>query len=182
MLKKPHLIGKNITLRPITPADAEAMFASLADKESQRLTGTQQTFTLEQVQNYCQKVATADDRADYAITRKDNPHYIGEVVLNDIDEENRSASFRIALASQAHFGQGYGTEATQLILDYGFQTLHLHRIELEVYDFNPRAQHVYEKAGFVREGLRRDVLLWEGRYYNAITMSMLSHEYQSRGK
>ncbi|NIW45005.1 MAG: N-acetyltransferase, partial [Gammaproteobacteria bacterium] len=69
-------------------------------------------------------------------------------------------------------------EATRLILEYGFRTLKLHRIELEVYDFNPRAQHVYEKVGFIKEGVRRDVLLWEGLYHSAIVMSILAHEFR----
>ncbi|WP_420641300.1 GNAT family N-acetyltransferase [Candidatus Leptofilum sp.] len=177
MLTKPILTGECIVLRPITVDDAAAMFASLADEESMRLTGTQQTFTFEQVRQHCQRIAQADDRVDYAITLKDDPTYLGEVVLNEIDWHNRSASFRIALASKTLFGKGYGTEATQLIVDFGFQTLKLHRIELEVYDFNPRAQHIYEKVGFKKEGVRRDVLLWNGRYQNAIIMSILEDEY-----
>ena len=55
--------------------------------------------------------------------------------------------------------------------------LDLHRIELEVYDFNPRAIHVYKKAGFIQEGIRRDVLLWDGKYQSAIVMSMLKSDY-----
>ncbi len=178
MLEKPTLTSERLILRPITEADALDMFASLSDAESMRLTGTQQNFTLEQVQQYCQRVAQADDRFDYAITVPGDPTYLGEVVLNDIDQINRSASFRIALASEKLFGRGYGTEATQLIVDFGFQSLKLHRIELEVYDFNPRAQHVYEKVGFVREGIRRDVLLWDGVYHSAIVMSILENEYK----
>lgn len=179
MIEKPVLTGRRVTLRPITPDDAPAMFAALDDAEGMRLTGTQQTFTLAQVRQHCVRVAAADDRADYAITLPDDPAYIGEAVLNDIDWINRAANFRIALAGQRYYGQGYGTEATRLILDYGFRTLGLHRIELEVYDFNPRAQRVYEKVGFVREGVRRDVLLWEGEYHSAIVMSLLADEYKS---
>ncbi|WP_420628741.1 GNAT family N-acetyltransferase [Candidatus Leptofilum sp.] len=180
MVTKPILTGERIVLRPITVDDAAAMFASLSDEESMRLTGTQQTFSFEQVQQHCQRVSQADDRVDYAITLKDDPAYLGEVVLNEIDWQNRSASFRIALASETLFGKGYGTEATQLIVTFGFHTLRLHRIELEVYDFNPRAQHVYEKVGFVREGMRRDVLLWNGRYQSAIIMSILEDEYADK--
>ena len=180
MLEKPILLGSNIILRPITAADAAAMFASLADAESMRLTGTQGSFSYDQVRQHCQRIEGADDRADYAITRKDDSTYIGETVLNNIDWENRSANYRIALAEQRLFGKGFGTEATRLILDYGIRTLGLHRIELEVYDFNPRARYVYEKVGFVQEGVRRDVLLWEGTYHSAIVMSILSDEYKKR--
>ncbi len=171
-------MGDKIVLRPITEDDAPAMFAALADREMLRLTGSQQTFTYDAVQQFCRRVMSADDRADYAITLKGDPTYMGEVVLNNIDWLNRTANFRIALGQQALLGLGYGTEATRLILDYGFRSLNLHRIELEVYEFNPRAQRVYEKVGFVREGVRRDVLLWEGQYYNAITMSILEEEYR----
>ncbi|MGB1253365.1 MAG: GNAT family N-acetyltransferase [Candidatus Promineifilaceae bacterium] len=177
MLEKPILTGTRINLRPITVDDAAGMFASLSDEESMRLTGTQASFTFEQVEAFCQRISTADDRVDYAITLKDDPAYIGEVVLNDIDWDNRSANFRITLGSSAYFGKGYGSEATRLIIDFGFRQLKLHRIELEVYDFNPRAQHVYEKVGFKREGIRRDTLLWNGVYQSAIGMSILEDEY-----
>lgn len=179
MLDKPILQGETITLRPLGPEDAAAMFASFSDEESTRLTGTHETFTLAQIKAYCARIVDADDRVDYAITLKDNPALVvGEVVLNDINWHNQAANFRIALYHQDYFGKGYGTQATQLILKHGFETLDLHRIDLEVYDFNPRAAHVYEKAGFVREGIKRDALLWQGTYQDAIIMSILKPEYE----
>lgn len=177
MLEKPVLVGEKVVLRPITVDDAPAMYEGLFDQESMRLTGTQESFTFAQIEQYCQRVREADDRADFAITLGDDDTYIGEAVLNEIDWVNRSANYRIALANKTYFGKGYGTEATKLVIDYGLRTLDLHRIELEVFDFNPRAQHVYEKVGFVFEGIRRDVLLWEGEYHNAIVMSILKPEY-----
>ena len=61
----------------------------------------------------------------------------------------------------------WGTEATRLIVGYGFEKLGLHRISLEVYAFNPRARRAYEKVGFVAEGVLRDALLWEGERVDA---------------
>jgi RimJ/RimL family protein N-acetyltransferase len=83
-------------------------------------------------------------------------------------------SFRIALAGPHAFGRGYGTEATRLVLDFAFDTVGLHRVGLEVFDFNPRAQRVYEKCGFVREGVLRDALRWDGRRHDALAMSVLA--------
>lgn len=48
------------------------------------------------------------------------------------------------------------------VVDHGLTTMGLHRISLEVYAFNPRARHVYEKVGFVHEGTGRDALLFDG--------------------
>ena len=178
MLAKPVLEGKRVTLRPITAADAEAVFASLSDAEGRWLTGTQQDFTLAQVRAFCARVEGADDRLDYAVTLPNDPRYRGEVVLNEIDAANKSAHFRIALSGPER-GKGYGSEATELLLEHAFNVLGLHRVSLEVFAFNPRAQHVYKKLGFVQEGVLRDVLFWNGKYHSAIKLSLLGPDYRA---
>jgi RimJ/RimL family protein N-acetyltransferase len=60
-----------------------------------------------------------------------------------------------------------------LIVDYVFAELPVNRLELEVYAFNPRAIAIYEKVGFRREGVRRDALLWDGEFVDAIMMSVI---------
>ena len=49
----------------------------------------------------------------------------------------------------------------------------LHRLELQVYAFNPRAQRAYEKCGFRVEGRRRDALLWDGERVDVLDMGIL---------
>ena len=178
-MEKPTLKGKNITLRPITKADAQAMFAGVNEPEGSRLTGTTATFTFEQVEAHCARVFEADDRVDLAITLPDG-QYVGEVVLNEIDTDNRSAVFRTALAGPEHYNKGYGSEALELLLDYAFGPLNLHRIDLEVFAFNPRALHVYEKVGFVREGLKREVLWWDDEWVDVIVMGILEKDYAAK--
>lgn len=177
---KPTLAGQRVTLRPLGPGDADALFAAVQDEESRRLTGTQQAFTREQIEAWCRRVATAQGRIDLAITERGTGEFLGEVVLSEIDETNRNAHFRIALKGPSAFGRGYGTEAARLLLGYGFEALGLHRIELEVFAFNPRALHVYEKLGFKREGVRREVLRVGGRYHDAVLMSLLRREWRCR--
>lgn len=171
---KPTLTGPTVTLRPITAADAPAMFEALADEESNRLTGTQQSFTLDQVEAHCARVAAAEDRFDFAITTADDPMYLGEAVVMDIDPDNRSAVFRISLASESLFGRGLGSAATAMIIDFALGELDLHRLELEVYAFNDRARHMYESLGFVEEGVRRDALWQDGAFHDAVIMSILA--------
>lgn len=64
---------------------------------------------------------------------------LGEVTLIDLDTDNRSMNFRIALTENNVFGRGYGTEATRAVVNYGLDVVGLHRIELQVYAFNLRA-------------------------------------------
>lgn len=177
---KPTLQGRTVVLRPLGGEDADAVFAAVQDEESKRLTGTQRSFTREQIGAWCDSVAEAEGRVDCAIVATDDGRFLGEAVLNDISETNRSANFRIALASPEHYGKGYGTEAARLMLAYGFESLELHRIELEVFAFNARAMHVYEKLGFRREGVRREVLFMDGRYHDAVVMGLLRREFGSQ--
>lgn len=178
---RPVLTGRLVRLRPLVASDADVMFASLDDAETMRLTGTRRAFTLEQVRAWCAGLETADDRVDLAITSREDGAYLGEVVLNEIEPLDRRASFRIALAGMRHVGRGYGGEAARLLLGHAFDVLRLHRVELEVYAFNSRALHVYEKLGFRREGIRRDALWQDGAFHDAIQMGMLEGELVREG-
>ena len=59
-----------------------------------------------------------------------------------------------------------------------FDVMNLHRVELTVYDWNPRAIRVYEKVGFQREGVLRDGIFKAGRWNNLVLMSILRGELQ----
>ena len=60
------------------------------------------------------------------------------------------------------------------MLAFAFGELGLHRVELEVFDFNARARAVYTKCGFETEGVRRGGLLWAGRRHDVILMAALN--------
>jgi RimJ/RimL family protein N-acetyltransferase len=62
------------------------------------------------------------------------------------------------------------------VIDYGLDVVGLHRISLSVFAFNPRAKRVYEKCGFVQEGIARDALFWDGVWVDSINMSILSSD------
>ena len=63
-------------------------------------------------------------------------------------------NFRIGISHSEERGKGIGTWATEVTRDFAFEKLKLHRLELEVYSFNPRAERAYLKAGFRKEGVR----------------------------
>lgn len=173
---KPILGTGRIVLRPLTASDADAMYASLSEPEATRLTGTQAEHTLEDVQRYCERIESAADRVDYGIVACGT--LIGEVVLNNIDPANERADFRIAIWQPDHRDKGYGLQACQLMIHHGFESIGLNRIAPEVYAFNPRARHVYEKQGFVFEGTRRQALFWNGAWIDAIAMAILRSDYE----
>ncbi len=172
---KPTLTGDLVILRPISSADADDMWADLHDAEAMRLTGTHSSFDRDQIDQWCASRAGQVDRLDLAVVDRASDGWAGEVVINEWDADNRSCSLRIALGPGAR-GRGLGTEAIRLVVDYVFDQIDdppVNRVSLEVYDFNRRAIAVYEALGFRREGVLREVLAWDGRFHDAIVMSML---------
>ncbi|MBA3524015.1 MAG: GNAT family N-acetyltransferase [Geodermatophilaceae bacterium] len=161
-----------LRLDPMGPRHRDDVLATLADPEVLRLTGTHATNLAAGVDAHLARMATAADRADWAIIGSSDGRYLGEAVLNDLDADNASMNFRIALSGS--YGEGYGTEATRAVVAYGFDVLGLHRISLGVYAFNPRAVRAYAKSGFVHEGVARDALRWDGAWHDEITMAVLA--------
>lgn len=186
--EKPTLAGDLVTLRPFRDEDLPAMTAAISDPEVVRLTGSAHT-TEEAAQPpdenrlrdwYATRNAQ-QERLDLAIVDNASGACVGEVVLNEWEEPNASCNFRI-LIGPAGRDRGLGTEATRLVLAHAFEALGLHRVSLEVYAFNPRGQQAYEKAGFVREGVRREALRFDGQWVDSILMAVLDHEWaQHRG-
>ncbi len=74
-------------------------------------------------------------------------------------------------------GNGQGQHALHTIVDHVFQTLHAHRLWLDVFESNARALHVYRKAGFQREGTLREAIYRDGEFHTLLLLSMLDREY-----
>jgi RimJ/RimL family protein N-acetyltransferase len=106
--------------------------------------------------------------------------HIGAIGFHQIDWRNRSGDIGIVIGEKSCWNQGYGTEATGLLIKHGFDTLNLHRISLRVFENNRRAIKCYEKLGFVVEGRLRHAMYREGRYLDEILMSILRPEWQAR--
>jgi RimJ/RimL family protein N-acetyltransferase len=172
---KPTLTGDRVVLRPFTPGDIPVMQALLDDPELRLLTGSTD-LTFGDVTEWYATRNSQTDRLDLAVTDRQTGECVGEAVLNEWSPNNRSCSFRIAIGPAGR-GRGLGTEAVRLIVGYGFEQLGLHRISLEVYAFNPRARHVYEKVGFTTEGVLRDALHHDGAWVDATVMSILAPEW-----
>ena len=185
---KPTLLGERTVLRPFTGADIAAMGPVLADPEVLRLTGSVHTtreatsrppVLTERELEWYRTRKDQPDRLDLAIVDLASDECVGEAVLNDLSDVDQTCGFRILVGPRGR-GRGLGTEATRLIVHHAFRPTDLHRIELEVYAFNPRARRVYEKVGFVVEGRRRDALRFDDERVDAIMMSVLRPEWAAR--
>jgi len=174
---KPILTGQLVILRPVTVDDAPGLVELLNDPEARKLTGTHGSVrpgVEARARHWYGSRAELDNQLYLAITERSTSEFVGEVVLDDLDPDNRSCSFRIALVGPRAYNRGFGSEATSLVVAHALETVGLHRVELEVHDFNPRARHVYERAGFVHEGTKRQALLWQGQWIDTHIMAVVA--------
>lgn len=81
------------------------------------------------------------------------------------------------IGDKNYWDQGYGREAIELVLNYGFNILNLNNIMLNVYSFNKRAITCYENIGFKEIGRRREAYILGKRKYDEIHMDILADEF-----
>lgn len=81
---------------------------------------------------------------------------------------------------QAYQGKGYGSEAIEWIVEWGFRHANLHRIEIGAFAWNEGALRLYERLGFVIEGRKREAAWHDGQYMDVVEMSMLEREWRER--
>lgn len=139
----------DITLRLIELGDLDK-YCDVINNPSEEVdyfTGTTGSFTREQIENYVKKIVNDETRYDFLITNKKN-EILGEIVINGIDYEKKTGHYRIAIFNKENFGKGYGYLGTKTILNFVFYVLNLDEIFLEVYPFNERGVHLYQKLGF----------------------------------
>lgn len=178
MVAKPTLTGEMLVLRPVAARDVEAILDSVNDPEGRRLTGESRTYTWAEVEAWVAHTMTATDRVDLAVTRQGHDEYLGEIVLDRIDEAASNARMRLAMRP-AYRSRGYGTEAIDLVLGLAFDGLGLHRVGLEVLALNTRMQAIVENLGFRVEGRRREGARDGERWCDVVLLGLLEDEFRA---
>jgi len=120
--------------------------------------------------------ASATD-IEFAVIETESGRHVGVAGIHGLNWVARHCEFRILMGERDVWGQGYGTEATQLMVVYAFEVLNMAKVWLGVVKDNAGAVRCYEKAGFVREGELRNEVYRNSRYYDVIRMSILRDEY-----
>lgn len=125
-----------------------------------------------------EKSIERSDEIRFMIRLLDQDEPVGMATLDGILWSQRTAWLAIGLGERWAWGQGYGTEALNLILRYGFGVLNLHRVSLTVFEYNRRAIRTYEKLHFAVEGRAREFLERNGRRWDMLFMGLLRHDWE----
>jgi len=135
--------------------------------------------SMEDEENWYEGMTGSPEHRLLTVYDRENLKPIGNTGLHQIDSRHGTAEFGIVIGEREYWGRGFGTEATRLMLDYGFTGLGLHCIRLRVFSPNERAIRCYENVGFRRAGRLREAERRGNHRFDHILMDMLHHEFES---
>jgi len=102
--------------------------------------------------------------------------YVGYVNLNSIDERHGTFSVGIQIVSN-ECGKGYGTAAMRIIMRYAFDERRLNKYYGSVIENNIASATMLKKLGCTQEGVRREQIFMNGRYWNEIFFGITANEF-----
>ena len=167
--------GKRIKFAPLDRKHIDIFLKWFNDPEITQYLQMYKPITRDWEEEWFSALKQKEDMVHFSILLLDqeNPEkIIGNCAIHNINPRNRKCTCGITIGEKEYQSKGYGTEAMKMLVEYGFNTLNINRIELSVWDFNIRAYKSYQKVGFVEEGRRRESRYHNGKYYDEIVMAI----------
>jgi RimJ/RimL family protein N-acetyltransferase len=175
------LVGKKTYLRPVELADTKLIQKWHNDpkiRKMARLGELPVTYTKEEGDI---RVAKDSKEEIYLIVvKKSTNKPIGFVRLNFIDTVSRNMWLRFVVGDPKVWGKNFAHDALNHVLGWLFSELNIHRVTLETYATNTRAIRFFQKLGFKQEGVVRDAVYFDGKYYDIISLGILASEFKKK--
>jgi diamine N-acetyltransferase len=174
------IVGEKVALGPLRP-DLAADYARWMNQLDVRRgldhlgIATQQSQEKWVEENIVKGAMREPQAAEFTVYDRADSTPVGTTGLFAIAHPPGNAEFAIALGERR--GQGLGTEATRLVLDFAFNVLQLRNVLLETLEWNVGAVTAYERAGFRRIGVRRGARISRGRSTNVVLMDAVPEDF-----
>ena len=166
------IVGERLYLSPMNVEDAETYVKWLSDRGvTDNLGNTSSVISLIGEKEYIESKKV--NNYDFAIVLNDDT-LIGNISLMHVNLISRKSTLGIFIGDEQNRNKGYGSEAIKLLVDYGFNILGLHNIDLNVFEFNKGAIKAYEKVGFKEYGRRHESYFLDGKFHDEISMEIIN--------
>jgi RimJ/RimL family protein N-acetyltransferase len=175
--------GERVTLRTVEKEDVPFLQRASANPEIRYPLGNP-------LQNQEQlSVPEDDDASDQFLVCLDGPdagpgqpdedsvQRLGAVYVGDADWKRPELGYWLV---PEYHGQGYGTEAVALVLDYVFRTYDTPAVGARAYDFNGASRGLLESLGFEEEGRMRKQRFIDGAHRDTVQYGLLRREWRDR--
>jgi len=171
------LEGEKIYLRPLEEQDINLVYWGKNNSDVRETLFLFEPLSKQTVQNQLLDINKSADSVLFTICKQADNEAVGQTALVRIDYISRACVFYLAIYGSQFWSQGFGGEATQLMIKYAFDILNLNRIHLHVSSENEKGIAAYKKAGFTTEGTLRQAMYHHNKYIDFLVMGILREEY-----
>lgn len=180
-MKKVILHGERIILRFLDTPDAEELAHKINSRDIVRYTAhIPYPYRLKDARDFIKKQKLQIQKKEdfvFLITDKNSGAIMGAVGLHHIEKKSKKSELGYWLIKEK-WGQGITTEAVDLVLNFGFKKLKLHRIYAYCFEENIGSKKVLEKNKFKLEGILRESEFKFGKWHNLLQYSLLINEFK----
>ena len=170
------LKGKKTILRPIKLSDAPNFVKWSCDSGVNKFT-TRRKSNKKEIEKWIKGIPKDKSQKQFSIETQEGKH-IGSTQLLEINSKDKNALFAIMIGDKDYWSSGYGYDASRLLIDLAFKKMKLHKLYLNVYDYNKRAIRLYKKLGFKIEGTRRENIFYNNKFHDEYLMGLLVKEWK----
>ena len=173
------LIDGNLRLRAIERKDNELLKEMINSPEmEEKVVGWSVPTSDEKQQKWFETTLQERDNIKYIIELKGTA--VGMAAITKIDYKNSHANVDIKIANEKDKRKGLGFCTIKLLKRYAFEELNLHCLTAGILEENTASRRLFEKSGFVLEGMRRNRVYKGGCYHSICDYSILKEEYVRR--
>jgi ribosomal-protein-alanine N-acetyltransferase len=175
----PALMGRQVVLRELRASDAQSLFALLTTEEVSRFISPPPSTVdgFEKFIAWTQRQRAAGTYACFAVTLRGFDTAIGIFQVRDTSSGFETAEWGFAIGS-AFWGTGVFQEGAELVLEFTFDTIGVHRLEARAAVLNGRGNGALQKIGAVQEGVLRKSFLRNGEYLDQVLYAMIDVDWR----
>jgi diamine N-acetyltransferase len=154
-----RLTGKDIYLRALEPEDIDFLYQVENDTELWPVSNTlvpYSRYVLSSYLNNAHKDIYEVKQLRLAICNTADNHLIGLIDLYDFEPQHGRAGVGVVISDKQYRKKGHAAEALAILKDYAFRQLDLHQLYAGITRDNQASIHLFERAGFVKTGLKQD--------------------------
>lgn len=171
-----------LVLRALEERDNDMLLELINDPDTEFLLGGWSFPVSSHDQNrWYEGLQNSHDTLRCIVEKKEENTSIGTVMLTNIDYKNGTANIHIKLANETNRGKGYGSECVRALVAYAFAELRLNCIYAHIHALNEPSWRMFEKCGFIREGVLRSRLYKRGRFIDVYSYSILVSDQRNIG-
>ena len=163
--------GERIILRGIDEEDLDLIVKWRNDPGILRWLFSYLPLSKTKQREWYEKYLGDETQQIFIIEAKNEKTPIGTIGLTNIDHKNQKGELTILIGEKEYLGKGLGEEVLNLLIKFAFNEMNLRKIKAFTFSDNEAAIKLYEKCGFVKEGVLQEEIFKNGTFKDVILMS-----------